>query len=87
MRKVNYPEQAGEDPAVPATPSGWLGYVFVLAGIAAAACTLVAFAYGFVGWGLIGIVCVVVLFGVGGVLVTRAGKHNLRHYLTPDREA
>ncbi len=87
MRNRKYPEEAGHDPAVPATPSGWLGYVFVLAGIAAAACTLVAFGSGFVGWGLVGTVGIVVLFGIGGVLLTRAGKHNLRYYLTPDREA
>lgn len=59
-----------DQPPVPRGFAGWTGYVCALGGAAVLALTLVAFGYGFAGWGVIGVVATVALFAATAYLST-----------------
>jgi len=63
--------EASPEP-VPTGAIGWGAYVCALAGTVAIAATLVAFGYGFTGWGVLGAACAVVLLAGLMILIGRA---------------
>lgn len=76
-KPVNEVERSGEP--VPSGPIGWIGYVCALGTAVALAATLVAFGYGFIGWGVIGAICTVALLAALLFAVMRARRHDGPH--------